>query len=710
MELVKLYTALLRRKWLVVQSVVFFIAAAALLAVMLPKNYRASARVMVNSSDSTMSILSELGLSEIATGLSSSTDDISNTIAMATTRPLLENLIWRLQLRNSDGRLYTTEELLVPGMFGEFEARPNLMVSQQQGTDILLFEATARDPELARLIADSAVRIAVRSSQKRAQEDTKNAGVFVKDQLELVKLDFQKAMEDIADAQADEEVLDIESEMKSGIARISELMLAFEGNAANIQEVRGRIAMQRVYQGRESGGLVSPRTAQLNSKVQGIQSKLMQLHEKRAEERTLKTEKHPDVIQIGLLITEAESELQTALTEQHTLDPTVQDLEAQLSGLREKGVEIQAAIDRTTEEFAAYPDKIRRIGELQLTADAAEAIYKGLQEQSYQIGVAEAMTVSDLQPIEVAKAPERHYSPKLLINLILGAGLGGVFGLGLVFLFEYIDDTLKSPEDLGEVWDAPRLGVIPLFNGENNRRVIDTLPTTHPVAESYRTVRNGLLYASLDKPLRIIAVSSALPGEGKSTFSINLAVSFAREGKRVLVVDCDLRRPAQHRHFTTTSNHQGITDVLTGKLKVDEAIQETPVPNLSMLTSGSIPTDPARMIESLRLRQLLLDLQKGYDLVIVDTPPSMVVNDSIVISRVVDGIILIIEATTTARKLVSDMRDRFSSSGIEPIGLVLNKMDFHSSGYGYYYKAYRQYHPELKTGRKKEKKISGGAA
>ena len=710
MELVKLYTALLRRKWLVVQSVVFFIAAAALLAVMLPKNYRASARVMVNSSDSTMSILSELGLSEIATGLSSSTDDISNTIAMATTRPLLENLIWRLQLRNSDGRLYTTEELLVPGMFGEFEARPNLMVSQQQGTDILLFEATARDPELARLIADSAVRIAVRSSQKRAQEDTKNAGVFVKDQLELVKLDFQKAMEDIADAQADEEVLDIESEMKSGIARISELMLAFEGNAANIQEVRGRIAMQRVYQGRESGGLVSPRTAQLNSKVQGIQSKLMQLHEKRAEERTLKTEKHPDVIQIGLLITEAESELQTALTEQHTLDPTVQDLEAQLSGLREKGVEIQAAIDRTTEEFAAYPDKIRRIGELQLTADAAEAIYKGLQEQSYQIGVAEAMTVSDLQPIEVAKAPERHYSPKLLINLILGAGLGGVFGLGLVFLFEYIDDTLKSPEDLGEVWDAPRLGVIPLFNGENNRRVIDTLPTTHPVAESYRTVRNGLLYASLDKPLRIIAVSSALPGEGKSTFSINLAVSFAREGKRVLVVDCDLRRPAQHRHFTTTSNHQGITDVLTGKLKVDEAIQETPVPNLSMLTSGSIPTDPARMIESLRLRQLLLDLQKGYDLVIVDTPPSMVVNDSIVISRVVDGIILIIEANKTARKLVSDMRDRFSSSGIEPIGLVLNKMDFHSSGYGYYYKAYRQYHPELKTGRKKEKKISGGAA
>ncbi len=350
---------------------------------------------------------------------------------------------------------------------------------------------------------------------------------------------------------------------------------------------------------------------------------------------------------------------------------------------------------------------MRRISKLQLTADAAEAVFKSLQEQSYQIGVAQAMTVSDLQPIEDAKLPERHYSPKLVINLVLGLALGGAFGLGLAFLFEYIDDTLKSPEDLGEVWDAPRLGIIPRFKGEGDRRVIDSLATTHPVSEAYRTVRNGLLYASLDKPLQIIAVSSALPSEGKSTFSINLGVSFAREGKRVLIVDCDLRRPAQHRHFPSTSNHQGLTDVLTGKLEVDEAIQDTPVPNLSMLTSGPIPTDPARLIESLRLRQLLLDLQKSYDLVIVDTPPSLVVNDSLVLSRVVDGIILVVEAHKTSRKLVSDMRGRFSSSGIEPIGLVLNKMDFFSSGYGYYYKAYRQYHSDEGG---LPKKSSGGAA
>ncbi len=706
MELLKLYTALLRRKWLVIQSVVFITIAAAVLALVLPKNYRASARVLVSSSDSTLSILSDLGLGEVAAGLSSSTDDITNTIALTTTRPLLEDLIWRLQLRNEDGRLYTTEELLVPGLFGELEARPNLSVSQQQGTDILIFEASADDPNLAKLLADTAVQLSVKRSQERARDDTRGARMFIERQLVVVQEEFDAAMTDIAVAQDEEHILDLDAEMKAAIARVSDLMLAFEGNAASIQEIRGRIAQSRAHQSDESGGLVSPRTAQLNARVQAIQAQLIQLKEQRLEELTLKTVKHPDVLNLDRLISENQAELTLALEEQHALDPTVQELETQLSGLVRKGAEIESSIERVTEDFGAYPEKLRRISQLQLAASAAEEVFGSLQEQRYQIGVAEAMQVSDLQPIESAHAPDRHYSPKVMVNVVLGLVLGGAFGLGLAFLFEYIDDTIKSPEDLAEVWPLPRLGVIPRFKATGDQRIISALAATHPVAESYRTVRNGLLYASLDKTLKIIGVTSAVPSEGKSTFSINMAISFAREGKRVLVVDCDLRRPAQHRHFPTTSNHQGLTDVLTGKLAVADAIQETPVPNVWMLTSGPIPTDPARLVESLRLRQLLLDLQKGYDMVIVDTPPCLVVNDSIVIGRVVDGMILVVEASKTSRKLISDMRARFESSGVEPVGMVLNKLDFYSNGYGYYYKAYRHYHPDQVKGGK----TSGGAA
>jgi capsular exopolysaccharide synthesis family protein len=275
----------------------------------------------------------------------------------------------------------------------------------------------------------------------------------------------------------------------------------------------------------------------------------------------------------------------------------------------------------------------------------------------------------------------------------------------VAFVFEYIDDSIKTPDDLSEVWGLPQLGVIPHFKIQGDRRVINELQSTHPISEAYRTVRNGLLYASLDKPLQIIAISSAVPSEGKSTFSINLAVSFAREGKRVLVVDCDLRRPSQHRHFSATSNHQGLTDVLTNKMPVEEAIQVTTVPGLSMLTSGPLPADPARLIESLRLRQLLLDLQKSYDIVIVDTPPTMVVNDAMVISRFVDGVVLVVESGGTSRKLVSDMRERFESLGVEPLGLVLNKLSLSSSAYGHYYKAYQNYHQDASS-----PKQGGGAA
>lgn len=690
MELLTLYTALLRRKWIILQALVLFTVGAVVLSLVLPKNFRASSRVVVSTSDTSLSILNELGLGEISQGLSD-TDDIQNKISLATTRPVLDEVIWRLQLRDDDGRLYTAEELLVPGTFGELLAKPNIAVSQQQGTDLLIFEARANDPELARLLADTVVEVAIQRSQQRARQDTRSARLFIEEQLDVVRSEFDSALLQIADAQSAEQVIDLDTELKAAVARLSELMLGYEQNAAQIQEIRAKVAAARAFQSRESIDRVAATTTAANRQVLAAQERLTELRQRRATELTDKTPEHPDIQDLDTLIAEAETDLQAALSAQHDLDPIVANLESQLAGLIKKGAEIDAAITRTTEQFSVYPDKMRRMAQLEMAAKAAEDVYTSLQEQNYQVGVAEAMLVSDMQLVEPALAPERHYSPKLLVNSILGVLTGCIFGFGLAFLFEYIDDTIHNPEELGQLWDVPKLGVVPKFKLTGDRRVVDELATTHPISEAYRTIRNGLMYASLDKPLRLIAVSSAVPSEGKSTFSVNLGISFAREGKRVLMVDCDLRRPAQHRNFPTISNHVGLTDVLTGKATVEEAVQETSVPTLWTLTSGPTPADPARLVESLRLRQLLLDLRKQYDVVIVDTPPCLVVNDSIVIARVVDGIILVVESGNTSRKLVTEMKNRFEVAGLDPIGVVLNKLDFVSSGYGYYYKAYRRY-------------------
>lgn len=707
MELLTIYTALLRRKWLVIQSLVFFVAAAAVLAVLLPKNYVATTRVLINSSDTSLSILSELGLSEVATSLSSASDDIQNKVALSTTRPVLDEVIWKLQLRNSDGRLITAEELLIAGTFGELLATPNIAISNQQSTDILLFEARSDDPELSRLLADTVVDFATKQSQERSREDTVEARKFISAQITIVRDEFDRALSDIASAQASEQVIDIESEMKAAIARLSELMMAFETNEAAIKETRARLAEQRNFQAREGLHQVSPGTVAVNQRIAGLQSRLAELRGERANERTTKTEKHPDVLRVDALIRQVEGEIEDALREQHELDPAIQQLDSQLAGLMDKGAEIRDSIQRTTEEFSAYPDKMRKLAQLKLTADAAEAVYLSLLEQSFEVGVAEAMLVSDLQLIEAAKAPDKHDSPKLLVNLILGVIAGMGFGAGLVFVFEYIDDSVQGPDQLAEIWELPRLGIIPKFKGSGERRAIHELDATHPVVESYRTVRNGLLFASLDKVLQVIAVSSSVPGEGKSTFATNLAVSFARDGKSVVVVDLDLRRPTQHRVFPTTSNHIGLADVLAGRAEIADAVQATPVDNLTLLTSGPLPADPGRLVESLRLRQVLIDLRKRYDVVIVDTPPILVVNDALVIARAVDGMVIVVESAKTGRKLLTDTKTRCAAAGVEPVGLVLNKMDFVTAGYGQYAKAYKAYYSDKP---KAAEPRSGGAA
>ncbi|RME27453.1 MAG: hypothetical protein D6798_04525, partial [Deltaproteobacteria bacterium] len=244
MELLTLYTALLRRKWVIVQAVVLFFLGAVAISLVFPKNYKASSRVVVSTSDTSLSILNDLGLGEIAQGLSD-TDDIQNKISLATTRPVLDEVIWRLQLRDDNGRLYNAEELLVPGTFGELLAQPNISVSQQQGTDLLVFEARAGDPELARLLADTVVEVAIQRSQQRARQDTRNARLFIQQQLDVVRQEFDGALQQIADAQASEEVIDLDSELKAAVSRLSELMLAYEQNAAAIQETRARLARAR---------------------------------------------------------------------------------------------------------------------------------------------------------------------------------------------------------------------------------------------------------------------------------------------------------------------------------------------------------------------------------------------------------------------------------------------------------------------------------
>lgn len=691
MELLKLYNAILRRRWALIESVVFFTIAAAVAALALPKTYQATAKVMVSSSDTTSALLSGLGLSELALGLSGASEDIANHIALATSRPVLEEVVWRLQLRDSDGDLLVADKLLIPGLDGELLSAPFVEVKQQQGTDLILVTANADSAELAQLMADTLARVYISETQDRARSETTKAGDFVKEHLVIVQQEFDKALADIADLQEEQQIIDLESEVRSAVARLSELLMSAEENAARIREVRAQIGELRGIQAEENIDLISPATVAANPDIRALRETIMTLRLQREATLQDKTERHPDVLRIDAQIRASGEALALMMEEQHTLDPSVLKLRTELAGLLERGVEINDAIARTTETFSLYPDKMRQLSQLTLAASAAEEVYKALQAQSYEIAIAEALSAAPLQLVEHAALPERHASPKVLVWGVLGFAVGVLFGLGLVALFEYVDDSVKTPDDLQEIWPIGLLGTIPrVKSGESS---IAGLSPTDPQVEIFRSLRSSVAFTSVDRPLRTLLVTSSLPGEGKSTVLANLGVSFAQHGKKVLIIDCDLRRPTQHKRWPGTSNRIGLSQVLLGEVSLAEAVQPTSAPGLTLLTAGASPPDPGRLVESDRLRRLLTDpaATAGYDVVLVDAPPAMVVNDALILAKSCDGLLMVVESGGTSRRVLADARDRLVGQGVQPLGLVLNKMDLGMAGYAVYQRAYKSY-------------------
>lgn len=684
MELLKVYAALLRRKWIFLQAVVFFTVGASLLALVLPKRYQATAKLSVESSSAELSILGEMDLGEMASSLSGSSDDMQTKISLAQMRPVLDEVVWRLQLRDLDGELLVAEKLLVPGIDGELLAQPWVEITQAQGTNILLFTANAETPELSALLADTIVTVYLEVTMETAKSDTRDALKFVKSELDKLQTEFDVALQRVAEALQAEQVIDLDAETKAAVGRASSLVGEIVTADAEMADLQAQIRQIQRGNAAESVALVSPGSIATNVQVRELRGKLTEIRLSRQSQLLDKTPKHPDILDLDRQIASIEAEITLALREQHELDPAVEGLQVQYAGLLMRRGELVSAVQATVTEAGTFPEKGRKLAELQLTADATETIYKSLLEQQYQIAVAEAMTVSDMKSVEPAKAPDRAAEPKLLVYLVLGGLVGIGMGFGLVFLLEYIDDSITSGDDIRLAWALPVLGLVPTYKLKGPTQLIHGLPPTDPLFEAYRAIRNSIAFAGVDSPIDILTVTSSIPGEGKSTFCTNLAICLANDGKRVVVVDCDLRRPTQHKSFPTLANDRGVSSVLSQTMGLADAVQATPITNLSILTSGPLPNNPGRLVESLRLRQMLQELLRSFDMVLVDAPPILAVGDALNLGRASKGTIIVVESGRTTRRMLTDLRGRIEGSGFEPIGIVLNKVDPRSSGYGNY--------------------------
>jgi succinoglycan biosynthesis transport protein ExoP len=396
---------------------------------------------------------------------------------------------------------------------------------------------------------------------------------------------------------------------------------------------------------------------------------------------------------------------------------------SRVSSLRAAYDRQRGQVQRTNVDAATYLD-------LKMAVETKQTLLASLQKQLSETEVAARLSgtaTSNIHWVDHAPVGGR-FNLSMRKNLQSAFPLGVVLGLAAIFFLEYMDRSVKTPEDLERVTKLASLGVIPaagslskqygysygygrttprlraVEGGEEKEGGIELIPHTDarsPIAESYRAFRTSLLLASASSP-KVIVITSSFAREGKTTTSVNLATVLAQMGKPVLLLDADLRRPRLQKVFQGKMN-LGLVNYLAANIPLDDIIQPTDVPNLSVVLSGPIPPNPSELLASDRMRHLVAEMRAKYAYVIFDSPPVLAVTDAIVLAAAADGVVLTVHGGKTPRDLVQRSAERLRQANIPVLGALLNNLDLHQYGYTYkkgYYDYYESTDQEESRARK----------
>lgn len=378
----------------------------------------------------------------------------------------------------------------------------------------------------------------------------------------------------------------------------------------------------------------------------------------------------------------------------------------QVIGDEIEGIEIEInALNSLGEEISA--EEQATLSRFETNLNEAQIRYTEIFNALNALQIEQAKETSNLIQIEEAKANDNPISPRTMTNVLLAAAVGGMIAVGIIFLIEYLDDTVKTPEQVLDDTDLTTLGAIAIIkqSDENQGLITQTAPRD-PISEAYRVIRTNLDFSSVDEELTSFLVSSASPSEGKSTTAANIAVVIAQTGKKVVLIDADLRRPVQHKKFNLSNNMGLTTSILDNQTPVLTHLQETKVNNLQLLTSGPIPPNPAELLNSQRMTDVINELKNAVDVIIFDTPPVLTVADASIIGPKVNGALLVLHTGKTRRDALVNAVERLSKTGTHIFGVVLNKVKLDRSGYGYYYYYYSSYEYNAKSKKRRSKKSS----
>jgi capsular exopolysaccharide synthesis family protein len=611
--------------------------------------------------------------------------------------------------------------------------RDRLTVGTIRDSDVIYLRVRAQDPQAVELIANTYAEVAVRRSDEIKRSQMEGLRAFLIDQIAFAEANLHDTENTLRDFKVHSGVVQVDAHADQVVSAL--------GNAE--QAYAQALEQQRAAEARLAYLTARLDSAQLQMipSVEDVKTPLArQLREELVQrEATYATllargydEDHPQLRRERTAIEDLRSRLTdevSSLVMSNIDDPLdqaanlmVMILEAQVDILmtRVSTTALSEEIEAYENRVAGLPDIEVQLIRLEREKRVAEEIFTMLKTRYEEVRISEAGSMGSLRILDRALAPDGPIRPNKRLNIIVALILGMSIGVGLTFVLDSLDTSIRTAEELERATDVPVIGLIPsirgadgksrrrVFRGRRKRRsawartesdaksVATRLVTRYepksPTSEAYRTLRTSLRLSRPGRPLKTLLVTSAGPQEGKSTTTANLAITCAQMGTRTLLVDSDLRRPIQHQLFDV-DREPGIVEVLFGMEDLDDALRETTIENLSVLPCGAIPPNPSEVMASEQMKKLIATLVKKFDLVLFDSPPVITVSDAVVFSSSVDGVICVAAAGQSERDALVRTRSLLSQVEANLVGTVLNKLPVGNTygSYGYYSYYYYYY-------------------
>ncbi len=575
-------------------------------------------------------------------------------------------------------------------------------LSVQRIKDSRLIEVSfeGEDPQLAAQIVNGHLHNYMEANFRSRYDSTMQASTWLSAELEDLRIKVEKSEAAKLAYERENQIWTIDEKQNITTQKLSDLNKALTDAQTTLVE------KQALYQIAQSGDVEELPDVRNNTYLTSLLTHQSDLSQQYADATAQFGPNFPKVQRLEREKKEVDAALARAEANIKA------SIESDYKEARERVDLLNGALDKQKTEANEMAEKLVQYHILEHDAESNKQLYDGLLQKLKEAGITAGLHSNNIRVVDPALVPSHPSRPDKTKNILLAILVGLVGGVGLAFLREYLDNTVKSPDDVERLAGLPSLAVVPALpnlmgisspkgllasgedegDGQSDARVeiVSFIKPKSQVSEAFRALRTSLLLSQADHPPQVILVTSALPREGKTTSALNLAVTLAQLGDRTLVVDSDLRKPGIRRALGLNGSRDfGLSSYLAGVSSLDDVIIQHPqIENLAALTTGPIPPSPADLLSSHRMRDAITYLRQKYKFIVIDSPPIMAATDAVILSAVTDGVLLVVRSGETPKEAFTRTRDLLHAVKSRLLGVVLNAVD--SSAPDYYY-SYRYY-------------------